>query len=50
MIAIGCDHAGYPLKLEILNYLKENNFEYKDLGCDGDAYSLASWSFNSSKR
>lgn len=37
MIAIGCDHAGYPLKLEIIEYLKENNLKYKDLGCDGSS-------------
>lgn len=35
MIAIGCDHAGFELKKEIIKYLEENNFEYKDLGCDG---------------
>lgn len=35
MIAIGSDHGGYDLKQEILNYLKENNMEYKDFGCYG---------------
>ena len=35
MIAIGCDHAGFELKKEIIKYLEENNLEYKDLGCDG---------------
>lgn len=34
MIAIGCDHGGYELKQEIIKYLKENNLEYKDFGCD----------------
>lgn len=35
MIAIGCDHAGFELKKEIIRYLEENNSEYKDCGCDG---------------
>lgn len=34
MIAIGCDHGGYELKLEVINHLKERGFEIKDLGCD----------------
>ncbi len=35
MIAIGSDHAGYSLKIEILKYLDENGYKYKDLGtCD----------------
>ena len=37
MIAIGCDHAGYPLKLEILKVLEKNNVEYTDMGCDGES-------------
>lgn len=37
MIAIGCDHGGYGLKLEIMKYLEKNNIEYKDFGCDGEA-------------
>lgn len=32
MIAIGCDHAGYDLKEEIINYFKQNNIEYIDYG------------------
>ena len=35
MIGIGSDHGGYDLKQEIINYLKENNLEYKDYGCYG---------------
>lgn len=36
MIAIGSDHAGYALKIEIIKYLQEKGLEYKDLGtCDG---------------
>ena len=34
MIAIGCDHGGYELKLRILQYLEEKGLEYKDFGCD----------------
>ena len=37
MIAIGCDHGGYGLKLEIIKYLKKNGLEYQDFGCDGEA-------------
>lgn len=35
MIAIGSDHGGYDLKQEIINYLMENQMEYKDYGCYG---------------
>lgn len=34
MIALGCDHGGYELKKEVVNYLKANNIPYKDFGCD----------------
>lgn len=34
MIAIGCDHGGYELKLRIIQYLEEKGLEYKDFGCD----------------
>ena len=37
MIAIGCDHGGYGLKLEIIKYLEMNGLEYQDFGCDGEA-------------
>lgn len=33
MIALGCDHGGYELKLEIIKYLKEHNLSYEDYGC-----------------
>ena len=36
MIAIGCDHGGYNLKLEIIDHLRERGFEVKDFGCDGE--------------
>lgn len=37
MIAIGCDHGGYELKLEILKYLDEKGIEYRDFGCNGES-------------
>ena len=38
MIALGSDHAGFPLKEEIKAYLDANNIAYTDCG----AYSTAS--------
>ena len=32
MIAIGCDHGGLALKGEIINHLKELNYEFNDMG------------------
>lgn len=32
MIGIGSDHGGYELKQEIMEYLKQNNYVYKDYG------------------
>ena len=37
MIALGCDHGGYELKLEIIKYLEKNNLEYIDFGCNGES-------------
>ncbi len=37
-IVLGSDHGGYETKLAAIEYLKENNIEYVDLGC----YSLDS--------
>lgn len=37
MIAIGSDHAGFRLKQEIINHLKERNIEVMDLGCNGES-------------
>lgn len=34
MIAIGNDHTGYELKMEIIKYLDEKGIEYKDFGCE----------------
>ena len=31
-IALGADHAGYPLKTEVLRFLQENEHEVLDLG------------------
>lgn len=31
-IAIGSDHAGYDLKLKVINYLKEKGIEFVDYG------------------
>lgn len=33
MIALGSDHGGYDLKMEVIRYLEENNIAYKDFGC-----------------
>jgi len=33
-IALGSDHIGYPLKIEIMKYLEELNIEFKDYGTD----------------
>ncbi len=34
-IALGCDHGGYGLKLEIIKYLEAKEIAYKDYGCSG---------------
>lgn len=34
MIALGCDHGGFPLKEHIKHYLDQQGIEYKDFGCD----------------
>lgn len=31
-VALCCDHAGYATKQVVINFLKENNIEYKDFG------------------
>ncbi len=36
-IAIGCDHGGYLLKVEILKHLEELGHEVTDFGCDSTA-------------
>lgn len=37
MIALGCDHGGFELKQEIIQYLKEKQVEFKDFGTDSTA-------------
>ena len=34
-IAIACDHGGYDLKLNVLDFLQKNKIAYEDVGCDG---------------
>jgi len=36
MLAIGCDHGGYELKLEIIKYLEGKGIPYRDFGCDSN--------------
>ena len=33
MIALGCDHGGYPLMVEVKKHLEERGIAYKDFGC-----------------
>lgn len=33
MIALGSDHGGYDLKMQIMEHLKERGMEVKDYGC-----------------
>lgn len=37
MIAIGSDHAGYSLKMEIIEQLKSKNLDVLDFGCGGES-------------
>jgi ribose 5-phosphate isomerase B len=32
-VAIGSDHAGFPLKQEIIKYFEDNSIDYIDVGC-----------------
>jgi RpiB/LacA/LacB family sugar-phosphate isomerase len=32
LVAVGADHAGYPLKIEVVRFLKEQGHEVLDLG------------------
>ena len=36
MIALASDHAGFALKEKLKNHLKENGYEYLDLGTDSE--------------
>ena len=37
MLALGCDHGGYPLMKEVIDYLEKNNIEFKNFGTFSDA-------------
>lgn len=45
MIALGCDHGGYALMQEVINYLEKQNIEYQNFGtysedsCDYPVYA-----------
>ena len=45
MLALGCDHGGYPLMKEVIQYLDEAGIEYKNFGtyseesCDYPVYA-----------
>ncbi len=34
MIAIGCDHTAYDLKMHVIEHLKKRGLQVKDLGCE----------------
>ena len=34
-VAIGSDHAGYPLKQSIIDHLRSRGYEVTDMGCHG---------------
>lgn len=38
-IAIGSDHAGFKIKREVIDYLKNNNYEYHDFGTNSEEAS-----------
>ena len=33
IIPIGCDHAGYDLKIKVIDFLKSQGYQVKDYGC-----------------
>jgi ribose 5-phosphate isomerase B len=35
LVALGCDHRGFQLKMAIIDFLKQERYEYRDLGCFG---------------
>ena len=47
MIALGCDHGGFALMKEVIEYLEKNGLEYKNFGtyseesCDYPVYGKA---------
>lgn len=32
MLALGCDHGGFPLMVEVIKYLEEQNIPFKNFG------------------
>ena len=36
MIAIGCDHAGFSLKTDIIAHLSQKHIQLMDMGCGGE--------------
>lgn len=36
-VGIACDHAGFPLKKFVIQYLEDHGYEYKDYGTYSDA-------------
>lgn len=40
MIAVGCDHAGYELKREVISHLTEKGYEIMDLGLDTENHVI----------
>ena len=34
IVPIGCDHAGYDLKLKVIELLIANGYEVEDFGCN----------------
>lgn len=37
MLALGCDHGGYPLMKEVIQYLEENHIAFQNFGTDSEA-------------
>ena len=37
MLALGCDHGGYPLMKEVIKYLEDNKIEFKNFGTYSEA-------------
>ena len=35
-VGVACDHAGYPLKQFVIQYLEQHKYAYKDFGCNSD--------------
>lgn len=33
-VGIACDHAGFPLKQFVVQYLEQRNYAYQDFGCN----------------